>query len=111
VASSIGSTIEGSSFSGLLTRVEIGHIRIKSEGNGRIKSRIRLLAEPAGIISRRENDRHSVMDIGYQPISIGGDDRKRADPLARTRLLPVLPNFEPDPGTVMPQLSADSAIG
>jgi hypothetical protein len=30
VASSIGSTIEGSSFSGLLTRVEIGHIRIKS---------------------------------------------------------------------------------
>ena len=55
-------------------------------------ARIRLLAEPAGIISRRENDRHSVMDIGYQLISIGGDDRKRADPLARTRLLPVLPN-------------------
>ena len=74
MASSIGSTIEGSSFSGLLTPVEIGHIRIKSEGNGRIKSRrIRLLAEPAGIISRRENDRHSVMDIGYQLISIGGD--------------------------------------
>jgi hypothetical protein len=28
--------IEGSSFSGLLTRVEIGHIRIGSAGNGRI---------------------------------------------------------------------------
>jgi hypothetical protein len=35
----IGSTIEGSSFSGLLTRVEIGHIRIGSAGNGRIRSR------------------------------------------------------------------------
>ena len=30
-ASSIGSTIEGSSFSGLLTRVEIGHIRIEPD--------------------------------------------------------------------------------
>ena len=35
---SIGSTIEGSSFSGLLTRVEIGHIRIGSAGNGRSRS-------------------------------------------------------------------------
>src|SRR5262249_40114736 len=31
-ASSIGSTIEGSSFSGLLTRLEIGHIRIRPAG-------------------------------------------------------------------------------
>ena len=30
VVSSVGSTIERSSFSGLLTRVEIGHIRIRS---------------------------------------------------------------------------------
>ena len=37
-ASSIGSTIERSSFSGLLTRVEIGHMRIRSAANGRIKS-------------------------------------------------------------------------
>jgi hypothetical protein len=29
VAGSIGSIIDGSSFSGLLTRVEIGHIRIR----------------------------------------------------------------------------------
>jgi hypothetical protein len=36
---SIGSRIEGSSFSGLLTRVEIGHIRIGSAGNGPIRSR------------------------------------------------------------------------
>ena len=34
----IGSRIEELSFSGLLTRVEIGHIRIGSAGNGRIKS-------------------------------------------------------------------------
>ena len=37
--SSIGLTIDGSSFSGLLTRMEIGHIRIGSAGNGRIRSR------------------------------------------------------------------------
>jgi hypothetical protein len=39
VATSIGSTIAASSFSGLLTRVEIGHIRIGAAGNGRIRSR------------------------------------------------------------------------
>jgi hypothetical protein len=39
VANSIGSTMEGLSFSGLSTRVEIGHIRIGSAGKGRIKSR------------------------------------------------------------------------
>jgi hypothetical protein len=38
VASSIGSMIDGSSFSGLLTRVEIGHIRMGADGNGRINS-------------------------------------------------------------------------
>ena len=43
--SSIGLRIEGSSFSGLLTRVEVGHIRIGSAGNGRIKSmRVGLIA-------------------------------------------------------------------
>ena len=39
MANSIGSTIDGSSFSGLLTWVEIGHIRIGSAGKGRINSR------------------------------------------------------------------------
>jgi hypothetical protein len=38
VASSLGSTIEASSFSGLFTRVDIGHTRICSAGNGRITS-------------------------------------------------------------------------
>jgi hypothetical protein len=31
--------IDGSSFSGLLTRVEIGQMRIKSTGNGCMRSR------------------------------------------------------------------------
>jgi len=34
----IGSSIEESSFSGLFTRVEMGHIRIGSAGNGRSRS-------------------------------------------------------------------------
>jgi hypothetical protein len=38
VDSSIGSTIEESSFWGLLTRVEIGHMRIRPAGKDRIKS-------------------------------------------------------------------------
>jgi hypothetical protein len=39
LANSIGSTIDVPSFSDLLTRVEIGHIRIKATGNDRISSR------------------------------------------------------------------------
>jgi len=38
-ANSTGSTVDASSFSGLFTRVEIGHIRISSAGHGRIRSR------------------------------------------------------------------------
>jgi hypothetical protein len=38
VVNSTGSTIDGSSFSGLLTHVDIGHIRISSAGKGRIRS-------------------------------------------------------------------------
>jgi hypothetical protein len=45
VVNSIGSTIEGSSFSGLLTRVEIGHIRISPGGKASIHAdRARRLA-------------------------------------------------------------------
>ena len=39
VASAIGSTIATSSFSGLLTRVEIAYIRMGLARNSRIKSR------------------------------------------------------------------------
>ncbi len=34
----IGSRMAGSSFSGLLTRIEIGHIRIRGAGKARIRS-------------------------------------------------------------------------
>jgi hypothetical protein len=47
---SIGSRIEGSSFSGLLTRVEIGHIRI---GSGR---RPRLLSQDQGVKHAPKSD-------------------------------------------------------
>jgi hypothetical protein len=63
VVSSIGSTIEGSSFSGLFTRVEIGHIRISSAGKPHQVARIRLLAEPARVVARSQNERHAVMDL------------------------------------------------
>jgi hypothetical protein len=50
----MGSTIEGSPFSGLLTRVEIGHMRIGSAGNGRTRScGVGLFAEPARVVARR----------------------------------------------------------
>jgi hypothetical protein len=38
-ATAIGAKIDGLSFSGAFTRVEIGHIRIGPAGNGRINSR------------------------------------------------------------------------
>jgi hypothetical protein len=42
VASSIGAAIEGSSFSGLLTRVEIGHIRMRTAGKPIEITRVRI---------------------------------------------------------------------
>ena len=55
----MGSTIDGSSFSGLLTRVEIGHIRIGSAGNGRIKSRgSGINAEPTSVVAGGQDQRH-----------------------------------------------------
>ena len=40
--------MDGSSFSGLLTRVEIGHMRIGSAGKGRIESRVANLSRTVG---------------------------------------------------------------
>jgi len=53
VGHSIGSMIVGSSFSGLLTRVEIGQMCIGPEENGRIK--IRVLAQSASVVARGED--------------------------------------------------------
>jgi hypothetical protein len=87
VVSWTGSSIEGSSFSGLLTRVEIGHIRISSAGNGRIRSR-----GSTRIIISGENDGHSVMNVGHKLVGISGDDHKSAGPFTGTRVLPIFPD-------------------
>lgn len=69
------STMDGSSFSGLLTRVEIGHIRIRPARNCRIRS-----CGSGSSLSQRaqslgaNDDRHAVMDLGNQLIGISGDD-------------------------------------
>jgi hypothetical protein len=84
--------IEGSSFSGLLTRVEIGHIRISSAWE-RLHQvmRIRLFAKPARIITGREDDWHPVMDVRDQLIGVGSDDSEGPYPFPGSGLLPVLP--------------------
>ena len=80
VANSIGSTMDGSSFSGLLTRVEIGQIRMGLAGNGRINSRGRS-CEPAGIVAGREDQGHAIVDVGNQFIGIRRDNREGANHL------------------------------
>jgi hypothetical protein len=77
-------------FSGLLTRVEIGHTRITSTGKSHQLTRIGFVAKPARIVGWRQNKRHTVMDVGNQLIGIRGDDREGPNPFARCRLLPVL---------------------
>jgi hypothetical protein len=67
--------IEGSSFSDPLTRVEIGHMRIRV-------TRVGFVAKPTGIIILRQNDRHPVMDNGHELIGISGDDCKSPNPFA-----------------------------
>jgi hypothetical protein len=52
-ANSMGSVTERSSFSGLLTRVEIGHVRIKPAGNGRNWRRSPLISRRAAARSPR----------------------------------------------------------
>jgi hypothetical protein len=64
-----------------LTRVDIGHTRIGSAGNGRRRSRG----------SGWSDQRHAIMNFGDQLVGISGDHRKGADPLACSRVLPVLP--------------------
>ena len=54
--------------------------------------RVRLLAKPPSIIISRENERHPVMNLVYELVGIGGDDRKSPNPFARSRLFPILPN-------------------
>ena len=84
-ANAIGSTIVGSSFSGSLTLVEMGHIRIGSAGNGQV----RLVAQPSAIVGGCEDQGHAVVNLGDQLVGVRRDDREGANPLARTRVPPV----------------------
>ena len=53
------STIEGSSFSGLLTRVEIGHIRIRPAGKGRMNIQL----EPVHPLVVRQSESFSASSV------------------------------------------------
>jgi hypothetical protein len=55
-------------------------------------ARVGFFTEPTGVIGRREDDRHAVMDLRDQFVRIGGDDGKRPNPFARSGFFPVLPN-------------------
>jgi len=83
----IGSAIDASSFSSLLTDVEIGHTRTGSAGNDRISScgsRSSL-----GASRRRENKRHSIVDLGHQFVEHRCDNRESTNPFAGGRVFPV----------------------
>jgi hypothetical protein len=83
----MASKIDGSSFSGLFTRVEIGHIRIGPAGNGRIKSRGSSSSpKPTSVIARRKDQRHPVMDFRHQFVRVDVDNRERPTPFAGNRL-------------------------
>jgi hypothetical protein len=60
VVNSICSKIEGSSFSDLFTRVEIGHIRIGSDGKGVIRSRGHRSSAPSPSFDRHQQ----TIDVG-----------------------------------------------
>jgi hypothetical protein len=55
-SNSTGSITDGSSFSGLLTRVEIGHPHRASRERPHQVARIRLVAKPPGIVARGEDE-------------------------------------------------------
>jgi len=54
-------------------------------------ARVGLITQPTGVIGGREDERHAIMDFGYQFIGIGRDDRESANPLACAWVFPVLP--------------------
>jgi hypothetical protein len=44
---------------------------------------IGFVGKPARVIRRREDCRHAIVNLGDELISVGGDNRERAGPLAR----------------------------
>src|SRR4029077_9496105 len=53
--------------------------------------RVRLLAQPASVVTRCEDERHAIVNLGYQLIGIRCDDREGTHPLAGGRVFPALP--------------------
>ena len=50
-----------------------------------------LVAQPADIVSRREDQRHAVVNYADQLVGVGRDDCEGAYPLAGSLVFPVLP--------------------
>jgi hypothetical protein len=66
VANSIGSLIEGSVFGLVDADRDRPHPHKVSRKLPHQGSRIRLFAKPAGVITRRQDDRHAVMDFANE---------------------------------------------
>jgi hypothetical protein len=81
-ASSIGFRIEGSSFSGLFTRVEIGHIRIRSAGHGK---HARLFGCRGSRIGGEDGDRPGVSPDRL----LGGDECWFGEPAGQVAATPI----------------------
>lgn len=89
---SIGSTIEGSSFSGLLTRVDIGpHAHRLGPERPHQVTRIRLVDKSPATVGGREDERHAIVDFSHHFVERRDDDGEGANPLARRRVVPVFP--------------------
>ena len=78
----IGSTIDGSSFSGLLTRVEIGHMRIGSAETVASIREDQARRSPADIISGSEDHRIRSWMSATNSLTSVVDNREGADPFA-----------------------------
>jgi hypothetical protein len=98
---STGSTIEGSSFFGLLTGVDIGHIRIGVAGNVRIKSRgsgsslSQRTKSPGARISGMRSWISATISLASVVITA------KCESIARCRFFPVFP--EPANGDSPPE--------
>jgi hypothetical protein len=67
---------------GLLTRVEIGHIRIGSAGNGCINSPGQVRRSATGCSRGVRGSGACGCEFGYQLVGVRHDDREGANPLA-----------------------------
>ena len=55
-------------------------------------SRVRLVAQPARVVTRCVDERHAIVNLGNQLIGVRRDDREGAHPFAGSRVLPILHN-------------------